>query len=219
MERITIEAAQRDKLGKKVRFLRRAGIVPANIYGHGIESVPLQVPADIMKKVLDQAGLTTLISVRVDGGSVRPVFIRKVQRHPMNGKLVHVDFYQVRMDEPIRVAVPLTFTGSSPMAKGVGAILLHNLNLVEMEGLPGNLPRTIEVDISVLTEMDQAIHIKDLRVPEGITVHAGPETVVVKVARERVVEEAKPAPKAAVEGEAAPEAEGAEKAEGEAATQ
>ncbi|HEX77330.1 MAG TPA: 50S ribosomal protein L25 [Dehalococcoidia bacterium] len=196
MERPVVEAQSRQVLGKKVRSLRRAGLIPANLYGHGIASMPLQVPAEALRRLLARAGLSSLISLRIDGGSARPVFIRGVQRHPLSGGLLHVDFYQVRMDEPIRVEVPLVFVGQSPAAKGPQAMLVHNINTVEIEGLPGDLPHHIEVDLSGLEEIDQAIHVRDLPVAKGIAVRADPETVVVKVARRRGVEEVVAKPEA-----------------------
>jgi len=188
MARPVVEAQRREVLGKKVRFLRRAGLVPANLYGRGVASMALQVPAEAVRGVLAQAGVSTLVSLKVEGGKARPVFLRGVQRHPLSSRLLHVDFYQVRMDEPIRVEVSLVFVGDSPAAKSSGAMLLHSINAVEIEGLPGDLPHTIEVDLSGLEEADQAIHVRDLSVAQGITVRADPEAVVAKVARRRVVE-------------------------------
>ncbi len=215
MEKIELTAHKRDLRGKKVRFLRRQGITPVNLYGQGIESNALQIETPALKKALAQAGRTSLISLKV-GSTKHPnmAIVRDIQRDPVKGELVHVDFYQVRMDQKIKLEVPLVLTGKAPAVKEQGGILVHELSTLEVECLPANMPHSIELDISGLVQLDQALHVKELRIPEGVTVLTEPEKVVAKIARARIeVVEAV----AAVEAEAEAAVEGEEKEEAEKA--
>ncbi len=217
-EQIELTATTRDVLGKKVRFLRRQGLTPANVYGHNVKSTALQIETAQLKRALAKAGKTSLIALKVDGHK-RPtmVIVREVQRHPLTREFLHLDLYQVRMEEKIKLQVPLALVGTAPAVKDLGGILVQNLTLLDIECLPANMPHSIEVDISVLTEIDQAVHAKDLSVGEGITVLTDPDQAVARIARARVeVEEVvKPAAaEAVVEGEEEKEeaAEGEEEA-------
>jgi large subunit ribosomal protein L25 len=205
MEKIELTAHKRDLRGKKVRFLRR----------QGIESNALQIETPALKKALAQAGRTSLISLKI-GSTKRQnmAIVRDIQRDPVKGELVHVDFYQVRMDQKLKVEVPLVLVGKAPAVKEQGGILVHELSTLEVECLPANMPHSIELDISGLVELDQALHVKDLRIPDGVTALTEPEKVVAKIARARieVVEAVAPVEaeaEVAAEGE---EGEGAEKA-------
>jgi large subunit ribosomal protein L25 len=216
MEKIELTAHKRDLRGKKVRFLRRQGITPVNLYGQGIESNALQIETPALKKALAQAGRTSLISLKI-GSTKRQnmAIVRAIQRDPVKGDLVHVDFYQVRMDQKIKLAVPLVLVGKAPAVKEQGGILVHELSSLEVECLPANMPHSIELDISGLVQLDQALHVKDLHIPEGVTVLTEAEKVVAKIARARieVVEAVAPVEaeaEVAVEGEE--EKEEAEKA-------
>jgi len=208
MEKIELTAHKRDLRGKKVRFLRRQGITPVNLYGQGIESHALQIETPALKKALAQAGRTSLISLKIGSAKRQNMaIVRAIQRDPVKGDLVHVDFYQVRMDQKLKVEVPLVLVGKAPAVKEQGGILVHELSTLEVECLPANMPHSIELDISGLVQLDQALHVKDLRIPEGVTVLTDPEKVVAKIARARieVVEAAAPA-----EAEAEVAAEGEE---------
>jgi large subunit ribosomal protein L25 len=170
-----------------------------HIFGHGIESQGLQAEEKALRHVVQQAGASSLIRMQVDGKD-QNVMVRKIQRHPVNGKLIHVDFYQVRMDTKTRVRLALTFVGEAPGVKILDGTLLHAVEVVNVEGLPGDLPHHLEVDVSVLEELDQALHIRDLAVPANLTVLDDPDELVVKIQPPRKVE----AEAGAVE-EAAPE--------------
>jgi large subunit ribosomal protein L25 len=202
MDQIELSASSREILGKKVRFLRRNGITPANLYGHGIASVPLQIETSVLKHTLARAGTSSLIGLKVDGEkSPRMVIFRDVQRDPLNGQLLHADLYQVRMAEKIKLEVPLVLIGESPAVKDLDGIMLQNLSSLEVECLPANMPHNVEVDLSRLTEIDQGLHVKDLSVSDGITVLSDPEKVVVLITgrRAEVVEEVEAEVKAEVE--------------------
>jgi len=208
MEKIELKAATRDTLGKKVRFLRREGVTPANIYGHNIESVALQIETTLLKKTIATAGTSSLIALKIDGEkSPRMVLIRGFQRHPLRGDLLHTDFYQVKMAEKIKVEVPLSLVGEAPAVTELDGIMLQDLSSVEVECLPADIPHEIEVALSGLVKIDQALHVADLTVGKGVTILTDPEKVIVIITSRRVeaveeVPEAAAAPEAA-EGEVA----------------
>ncbi len=210
MERIELEATKREITGKKVRFLRREGSTPANMYGHGLESVALQVDTKKLKQTLAKAGKTDLISLKVaDGDAPVKVLIREVQKDPLNNDLLHVDFYQVKMTEKIKADIPVAFVGEAPALKKKNLSLLHLIDSLHIEALPDHLPHNFQVDVSKLEDTDQAIFVKDIPVSADITLLSDPEQIVVKVVETRVEVEVPKVVEAEVEGEAVAE-EGAE---------
>lgn len=216
MNRDELKVSRRDILGKKVRFLRREGLTPVNLYGPNIESLSLQVETSLLKRLIDRVGRNALIALKVDGAKKpRMAMIRDIQRHPLTGNLVHVGFFQVEMTHSVKAEVPLLFIGEAPATKTARAMLIENLTSLEVEALPADLPRNIEVDITVLEELDQAIHVRDIVVDEAVEVLTDPDQVVVKVMESKVeklieeIEEAEvPVEEAEGELEAEVEAEG-----------
>ncbi len=208
---LTLEVAPRSAKGKANKALRRSGSVPVHVFGHGIESQGLQAEEKALRHVVHQAGASGLIDIQVEG-QPQKVMVRKVQRHPVNGKLIHVDFYQVRMDTKTRVRLALVFVGEAPGVKLLDGTLLHAVEAINVEALPGDLPHHLEVDISVLEELDQALHIRDLAIPDKLTVLDDPDEMVAKIQPPRKVEEEVVAPEAAAP-EGAEGAEGAAEAE------
>jgi large subunit ribosomal protein L25 len=202
MKRLELEVLKREVKGKKVRFLRRGGLIPCNIYGHGIESQPVQVEARKLGQIIAKAGGTDLIALKM-GGTDTPgmVLIRDVQRNPMTGEPIHVDFYQVNMAEKLTADVPLVFTGTAPAMKLKNVSLLHAMTSLQIEALPDDLPHSIEVDISSLALPEQSIHVKDLTVSSKITILTDPDQMLIKVAEVRKVVEEVPAVEAPAEGE------------------
>jgi large subunit ribosomal protein L25 len=202
MEAMELQASPRTVLGKKVRHLRRQGMIPANLFGHNVASQALQVEEKTFQRTFAQAGVNTLVSLKVEGAAEpKMVLIRGLQRNPLKKDLLHVDFYQVAMMEKLTAQVPLVFVGE---ASGVaaGGILLHNIDEVEIECLPGDLVRHINVDLSGLKEIDDAIHIKDLKVSATIKILRAPDEIVVKIlppAKEEVEEVVAEVAPAAVE--------------------
>ncbi|MGA7677475.1 MAG: 50S ribosomal protein L25 [Dehalococcoidia bacterium] len=187
MKQLELEVSKRDITGKKVRFLRRQGIVPANIYGHGIDSTAINVDAKSLKHLLAHVGKTDLISLKV-GDSKNPlrVLVRKVQKNPLTDDLLHVDFYQVRMDEKIKADVPIVFVGEAPVLKKVkNSSILHLIDSLHIEALPDDLPHSLEIDVSSLEELDSTIHVKDIHFGDGITLLSDPEQMAVKVIEAR----------------------------------
>ena len=205
MEHIELRVNSREVLGKKVRFLRRQGITPVHLFGHGIESAALQCDTGQLQRILAQAGKTRLIGLRLDKAKKpRNVVVREIQRDPQTGELLHVDFYQVRMAEKIKVEVPIVLVGEAPALKDKGNMLMQELSRLTIECLPDEIPPTIELDLSPLTEAEQTIQVKDIMLGEGITVLDDPEYVVARISalpvekvEEVVVEEEIEAPEAA----------------------
>ncbi len=188
MEDLRLKATQREVLGKKSRFLRRQGITPTHLYGHNLESLTLQCDTAELRQVMAQAGRTRLISLEVDGKQPRSVFVREIQRDEVARQLLHVDFYQVRKGEKIAVNVPIILVGEAPAMKEKGRMIAHAITSLSIECLPDSVPPQIEVDLSRLEELNQAILVKDIVLGADITVNADPEQLVVKVS-EAVVKE------------------------------
>jgi len=194
--RTELNVSPRQVLGKKVKRLRWQGLTPANIYGHRVESTAIQVPSEELRRVLQTVGRSEIIYLRLDGEEPRPAFIRAVQRDPLTDGILHVDFYQISLLEKVRMDVPLHLVGEAPAVEQFGGTLLHSLDYVTVDALPTDIPAHIEVDVSRLEEIDQALHIRDLPVPPSVTVLTDPDLVVAKVvapAVERVEEVAEEA--------------------------
>ena len=221
MNRDELKVSHRDVLGKKVRFLRREGLTPVNLYGPNIESLSLQVETSLLKRLIAKVGRNALIALKVDSAK-EPIMamIRDMQRHPLTGDLLHVGFFQVEMTHRVKAEVPLLFLGEAPAAMTSRTMLIENLTSLEVEALPADLPRNIEVDLTVLEEINQAIHVRDIVVGEAVEVLTDPDRLVVKVMEskvEKLIEEeavSVEGAEAEVEAEALPgEAEGEEKSE------
>jgi len=187
---IELQATTRDIFGKKVRFLRRQGIIPVHLFGPGIESVALQCGVEELQSVLAQAGKTTLIRLKVDKGRrARNVLIREVQRNIHRGGLLHVDLYQVKMEEKVKVEVPINLTGEAPALKSKDNMLIHSVSHLTIECLPDEIPPSIEVDLGSLTEVEQDIRVSDINLGNKIDVLDDPEQIIAKVSA-RFVERA-----------------------------
>jgi len=198
MEQIELKVDARDTLGKKVRFLRRQGIMPVHVFGHGIESMALQCDSAELRHVLAEAGKTKLINLKI-GKARKPrnVVVREIQRNPRTSELLHVDFYQVRMEEEIKVDVPIVLVGEAPALKSKSSMLVQELNTLAIECLPDKIPASVEVDLSSLEEAEEALHVRDLVLGEGVTILDDPDRIVAKISilpteklEEVVVEEA-----------------------------
>jgi large subunit ribosomal protein L25 len=217
-EKIELKVDKREVLGKKVRFLRNNGVVPVHLFGHNVESQSLQGSEATLHKVLSNAGHTRLINLKV-GKSTKNhnVMVREVQRDPVKGSLIHVDLYEVNMNEKIKVEVPIALIGESPALKIRENMLNQSLNSLTIECLPDKMVDQIQVDISVIKEVDEAVHVKDIQLPD-IAILNDPDLVIAKVTLRpvEVVEEVKPAAAVAAEGAAAEGAAAEGAAEGEA---
>ncbi len=215
MDKIDLEVTNREILGKRVKHLRRQGITPVHLFGHGIKSLALQCGTGELERVLAQAGHTGLIGLKLDKEKKpRPVVIREFDRDWRRGKLLHVDFYQVKMEEKIRLEVPVVLVGEAPALKSKDNMLGHELGTLTVECFPAKIPASVEVDISSFTEPGQAIRVKDIELDKDIAALNDPELVVVKISaqlvekvEEEVVEVAKEAVGAPEEAPPGKEAE------------
>jgi large subunit ribosomal protein L25 len=208
----------REAQGKANKRLRREGIVPGVVYGKGEGSTNVQVDAKTFETLYRAAGKTSVVKFRLPGaGRATSGFIKSVQRHPLSGSAIHVDYYLVNLNVEMEVDVPLVFTGVAPAVEETGGTLLHNLNAIHVKALPNDIPHEVTVDVSVLKSLDVAIHVKDLSLNRDLVqVLTDGETLVSTVVPPRVEEEPEPvvAEGEELEGE---EGEAAEGAEGEGA--
>lgn len=182
MENIELETTRREMLGKEVRFLRRQGIMPVHLFGHGVESLALQCDATSLQQTLSRAGQTRLINIKIHGEKKpRPVVVRGVHREPVRGGLLHVDFFQVSMKERVKIDVPLILVGEAPILKSREHMIVQELNTLAVECLPASIPGSLELDVSSLSEPDQVLRVKDIEVTEDVAVQDDAELVVVRV--------------------------------------
>lgn len=201
MADIELTVQPRTVTGKKVRFLRRTGITPANIYGKGQPSLAVQVGTHELQQVVRTAGHTRVVQLRVEGEPrQRPAILGLVQHDPVGQKLLHVDFHQVDLKQLLTAEIPIVFAGEAPAVKR-GSMLLPGISTLQVEALPGELPEEIQVDVSGLEEADQAVHVRELTVPAGVRVLSDPDALVVKVEPPRVAVEEEAAEEAAEEAE------------------
>lgn len=214
MDTVIIDAKKRDTK-KSSNSLRKAKIVPAVFYGKGIESLPLELDYQQIRKAYLKGGHSSIMDLNVDGKKFK-VLIHDIQMDPLTGAINHVDFINVNLKEEITTEVPVEIVGVSPAIKDLGGVLTTVKHELEVKCLPMDLPHAIQVDISTLVDFSSSIHVKDIKVPKGVVLTDDPEVVVLTVSAPRVEEEAAPATEVApVEGAAAaaaPEAKEEKKA-------
>ncbi len=200
--RVELTAAPRTVLGKRVRHLRRDGLVPANIFGRG-PSRAIQAPERAVDLLLSRGGRTGLVSIVVDGQS-QTALLKTLQRDPRSGRVVHLDFQAVALDQLVSTAVPLRFVGEPPAVARESGVLTHPVSELTVEALASNLPDSIEVDLSGLEELHAAIKVGDLTPPEGVKFVDSEDQTVAVVLPSRAQVEAE----AETEAGEAPAAEG-----------
>jgi large subunit ribosomal protein L25 len=216
--RATLAAEHRDIIGKKVALLRRAGRLPAVVYGHGVDSQSISVDAHEFEQLRRHSGPNALVDLSLDGKKAQPVLVSSVQVHPVNRRTLHVDLFLVRMTEELTVDVPLVATGDSTAVTLQGGTLLHPIESVRVRALPDHLPQSIEYSVEGLTDFESTIHVRDLSVPSDVTLLTDGDEIIAKVQAprvEEVVEVAAEAGEGAPEGEATEGAATEDSAEGE----
>ena len=211
-----LKASVRDLLGKSSRRLHGEGKLAAVVYGHNATPTPLVLDRLEFQKVFAKSGRTHLVDLVVDD-KAETVLVREIQTHPRRLGPIHVDFYQVNLEEKITVEVPVHLVGESAAVKRGDADILQPIHSLRVECLPSDIPESLEVDLSPLEEIESELRISDIKVPKGVTVLIDPEELVVKIIkkREMKVEEEVPVAVGLVptEGEAGVEGEeGAEEA-------
>lgn len=191
MEKVKLSVETRNVFGRKTNKGRREGLIPAVVYGRGVDTQSLWIKTLDFKRLLQKSGESTMISLEIDGKNNRNVIIYELQEDPVTGNLRHVDFFQVRMDEEIETEVELVYVNEEeiPAVKELGGVLVKNMDNVMVKCLPGNLPSKIEVDVSTLKTFDDHIYIKDLDISDKVKIDIDPETVVALVSPPRSDEE------------------------------
>jgi large subunit ribosomal protein L25 len=205
---LTLAVRPRTELGRHVRALRRAGYVPAVLYGAALPPRAIAAEAGALARIWARAGRSHLVDLSIDGKSSK-VLIREYQIDPRTARPLHADFLAVNLREKLAVDIPVTASGEAPAVTQLKiGVLQQVVNSLRIEALPGNLPSHLSVDVSHLTEVDQAVRIRDVVLPSGVALvgHLDPDEVVMKIAPLRVTVEEVPAavaPEAGAEGEAA----------------
>ena len=214
-----LKASTRELLGKRARRLHGQGKLAAVVYGHNTTPTPLELDRLEFQKVFVKSGRTHLVDLLVDGKTEK-VLVREIQTHPRRLGPIHVDFYQVNLEEKITVEVPVHLVGESAAVKRGDADVLQPIHTLRVECLPSDIPEAFEVDLTPLEEIESEFRVADLSVPKGVTVLLDPEELIVKIVhkREMKVEEEVPTAEAAVGVEGEPAAEGEEGAEEAAET-
>jgi large subunit ribosomal protein L25 len=208
-ERVTLEVTERasDQLGsRRVRRLRKEGLVPGVLYGKGHTRAIVVGERDLRAVLTGPSGLHAIIDVVIEGQKTpHHAVLKDYQRHPIRGTLMHVDFHEVRLDRPIQASVTIQLVGESPGAKQ-GGVVQQVTREVRVEALPTGIPEHVEADISAL-EVGGTVRVADLAAIEGVAYLDDPETVIANCSIPRGITELE-------EAEAAEGEEGVEAAEG-----
>ncbi len=196
MERVVLKATRRDVTGKQVKALRRQGRLPGVLYGHGFEPVAISLDAHESSLVLPGLSSSAIVTVDLDGEQ-HAALVRERQKDYIRNAYIHVDFQVVSLTEKLRAMVHIEVHGLSPAVKDYNAVLVNSLSQVEVEALPQDLPERLVVDVSKLAMIGDTIHVRDLEIPNGVTVLTDPNEIVV-VATGAAPEEVEEAPAAEV---------------------
>ncbi|MEK7076155.1 MAG: 50S ribosomal protein L25 [Patescibacteria group bacterium] len=178
--KIELNAQKREVIGSGLNSLRKSGYMPAVLYGKNQESIPLQVLIKDFKKAFELAGESTLVFVNVDGQSY-PTIIHDMARDAVSDNILHADFYKVRLDEKIKAKVAVVFQGESPAVRDLGGIFVRNINELEIEAFPQDLPHEIVVDMSLLNNVGDQILVKNLKLGDKLKVMAEAEEIIATV--------------------------------------
>lgn len=204
MDQVVLKAEKRDVVGKQVKALRRAGKLPAVIYGRHTDPINVSLDAHSASLVLGRLTSSSLVTIDLDGKEY-PALVREKQRDYIKNRLLHVDFLTVSLTETLRASVAVNLVGVSAAVKDYNAVLVTNLQSLEVECLPADLPERIDVDISVLARPGEGIRVRDVKVSDKVRLLDDPDTMVAVATFAKVEEEAAAVPGA--EGVAPAEAE------------
>jgi len=213
MKALTLNVKKRDVFGKKVKTLRKGGMLPATIYGKGVKSMSVSCDTKVFKSVYEEAGETGLVELVIDSskGNKRPVLIHNIAKDPVTNSFLHVEFRQVDLKQKVQASVPLVHVNEAPAVTQRLGVLLTLVTTINVEALPTDLPENITVDLTSLKEEGDEIMVSSLSIPKGVTILEEKEVSIVRVAP-LVTKEAE---KQAEEDEAAKEEAKEEAAEGE----
>jgi len=190
---LVVSASSRTVLGKQVKQLRADGLVPGVLYGHSFDSQSLQFDTKTLNRLISRVSGSQLITVQIEGQDEPEwALLRDVQRDVITRELLHVDFYRVQMGERLTAEIPLVIVGESPIVAENEGLMLQGISSVEVECLPSALVEAFEVDVSVLTELDQSLCVRDLAVPAEVDVLSDLDEMIVRIVRlaeEAILEE------------------------------
>jgi large subunit ribosomal protein L25 len=178
MDKVVLKATPRSVKGKQVRALRRAGELPAVIYGHNVEPVSISLNAHQATQVLNRLTASSLVSIDLDGKEY-PTLVREKQRNWVKGTIIHVDFQAVSLTEKIRADVSIVLTGLSPAVKDFNAVMVSTMESLEVEGFPQDLPARVLVDISSLAKIGDGLRVRDIVLSDKVRVLNEPDTMIV----------------------------------------
>ena len=212
---IELKVKIREKFGRKTKELRKKGVIPAVLYGAEIENIPLSVEEKEFNRVFREAGESSLVKLKIEGKKLKnpepEVLIHEIQRDPLTGRIIHIDFYHPSLRKEVEAEIPLVFEGVPKACKDLGGTLVKEIQTIEVRGLARNLPREIKVNTEKLKTFEDRILVSDLQVPEGVKILREPEEIVALVTppqeeeeEREAIEEEKP-----IEGEK-PEEKGEE---------
>jgi len=176
-----LHAAPRTEFGRQTKRLRRDGLVPASVYRRGEDSLHISVPAAEFERVHRRSGSSGIVDLLVENARPLPVLCHNIERHPINGHLLHVVLLQVRMGEPITVDVPVRFQGEAPAVRELGATVVTARDHIRVEAMPGDLPPHADADLSALCTTNDEIRVRDLKLPPGATAITDADEVVATV--------------------------------------
>lgn len=190
-QRIRLEVEPRTAAGKQVKRLRRAGVLPGNIYGHG-DSHAIQAPVKAVEALVARGGRSGLVDISVGGNRPQPALLKSLVRHPVSGAPMHVEFQTVSLSETVSTSVPVRFHGDASAVRQFGGILLHGMSELKVETVASNLPEALDVDLTPLNELGSSIKVSDLTPPEGVILLDPPESIIATVTAPRVQTEIEP---------------------------
>jgi large subunit ribosomal protein L25 len=180
MEEIVLQAKSREMIGKQVKILRREGMLPAVLYGHNLNAIPISLDFREASRILPTITSSHLVIIEVDGER-HTTLVREKQRHPVQGTILHVDFQVLSLTEKLRTHVVIIQEGEAPAVKNYNGVIVTGLEQLEVESLPGDLPERIKVDISGLEEIGDAIYVRDIVLPPTVEVLTDPDELIVVV--------------------------------------
>jgi large subunit ribosomal protein L25 len=187
LEKVVLIATKRNVIGKQVGALRRAGKLPAVLYGHRIDSTPILLDAHETSLKLSRLTSSSLVTVSLDGQEY-PTLVREKQRHPIKRHLMHLDFQALSLTEKTHAKVAIELSGTAPAVKTYNATIIHGVTELEVECLPQDLPERIVVDISALAEPGDSIHVRDVSLPSQVEILTNPDELIASAMAARIEE-------------------------------
>lgn len=183
MDKLKLTAKKRTSVGRKVKQLRKTGLLPGNIYGRDFKSQAVELPVSEFKPVYKKAGETKIVELSLGEKDVYPTLIHNVQIDPLTQNPLHTDFFKVDLSQKIRTEIPVELIGTSPAVAQKIGLLLQTLNEVDIEALPTDLPEKLTLNVESLTQLDQEFKVSDLKLPKGVTILTDKNLGVVKVGK------------------------------------